>query len=228
MHGKTYIDWEWVRQSLLKNEKVSDIRDAGKKMALLDCAERCVKMARQEAAPRVTAVKKGIEAVKDGSLILEGGVELSSKYICRYLSRAQALYLFAVTIGSGVEKAATSHMNNGDTLSGYLLDRVGSYACESLAESAEANLRGGCEARGMSVSMRLSPGYCDWPIEEQFKLDKIINLSAIDIELNENCMMIPKKSITAIAGIGPGGLFKEKKSQCGLCDKTDCYLRRDD
>jgi len=53
-----------------------------------------------------------------------------------------------------------------------------------------------------------------------------ISLSKIGITLNKNCMMIPKKSITAIVGLGPKGLFKKSRSQCGICDKKDCSYRR--
>ena len=94
------------------------------------------------------------------------------------------------------------------------------------AKNAEDAIRDEYAAKGFSVSMRYSPGYCDFPIEEQFKLNKALNFSKIGIAINETCMMTPKKSITAIVGIGPKDLFKKKMSQCVVCGKKDCSYRR--
>ena len=131
-----------------------------------------------------------------------------------------------MTIGKVLEDKASLLMREGDHLGGYLLDRIGSLAVESLARSFEEYLRKNYEVKNMSVSMRISPGYCDWPIEEQFNLAKALDFSKAGVRLTRNCMMVPRKSITAIVGIGPKRLFSKTKSQCEACDKKDCDYRR--
>jgi len=141
---------------------------------------------------------------------------------------ATHIYAFLVTIGKGVEEAATSLMNSGDHLLGYLLDRAGSFAVESMAKNMEDTLRRSLAPENLSVSMRFSPGYCDWPIEEQFKLAGIIDFAKAGVVLTENCVMIPKKSISAVVGIGPKVLFAKVKSPCAVCNMKVCDYRRID
>jgi len=65
-------------------------------------------------------------------------------------------------------------------------------------------------------------------VEEQFKLARIIDFSKAGVTLSENCMMIPKKSISAIVGIGPKQLFSNIKSPCAVCNMKVCGYRRID
>lgn len=220
------IDWKWVKNGFLKKDRVLTIEKPGIKRSILACANECLRIAKSKAAPKVTVTKKKIAGMSGSSIDLEDGVRLSTGGISSSLKGAAHLYIMALTIGDSIEKAATRYMEKGDFLHGYLLDRIGSFACESLAESVEEDLRKAYARKGLSVSMRFSPGYCDFPIEEQFKLDKAIGFSRIGISINKHCMMIPKKSITAIVGIGPKGLFGKKRSQCGTCAKSDCSYRR--
>ncbi|MFH0763627.1 MAG: vitamin B12 dependent-methionine synthase activation domain-containing protein [Candidatus Omnitrophota bacterium] len=220
------IDWEWVRDVFLKKDGVSAAGIPGIKKSILACADVCLRIARSKAAPGVTLTKKKIVYISGSSIKLEDGVKLSTGEISLFLKDAAYLYIMAVTIGRGIEEAATKYMEKGDPLRGYILDRIGSFACESLAESVEEGLRKTYAPEGLSVSMRFSPGYCDFPIEEQFKLNKTLDFSKIGIAINKNCMMVPKKSITAIVGIGPKGVFGKKRSQCEICAKPDCGYRR--
>ena len=111
-------------------------------------------------------------------------------------------------------------------MQGYLLDRIGSFAVESLAESVEKKIRKDYSILKKSVSRRYSPGYCDWPIEEQHILAKILDFSKIGVTLNESCMMRPKKSISAVVAVAERGVFNESGSTCEICEKKDCGYRR--
>lgn len=220
------INWKWVKEELLGKERVPAVEKPGVKRSILACVDVCLRIAKSKAAPKATLAKKRIADISSSSIKLEGGILLSTKEISSSLKGASYLCIMALTIGRGIEEAASKYMKKGDFLHGYILDRIGSFACESLAESVEGSLRKEYARKGMSVSMRFSPGYCDFPIEEQFKLDKALDFSRVGITINKNCMMMPKKSITAIVGVGPKGLFGKKISQCGICAKSDCSYRR--
>lgn len=214
------IDWGWVRDNVIRSEKIP----AGKIKSSL---ESCLKKAGELARPKYLVVEKDIISNKDGHIKLKGNIEISSPTVSSHLKGAVSLAVFLVTIGKGVEDEASSLMKKADELSGYLLDRTGSFAVESLAQSLENSLRNSCIARGLTLSVRFSPGYCDWKIEEQFKLSRIADFSKAGITLTDNCMMVPRKSISSVAGIGPKGLFSEIKSQCDMCNLPDCSYRRD-
>lgn len=224
MQKKNIIDWKWVRNRLLKLEMIPLVG----KSALFGAVNICLKEARALSRPRTVAIRKKIAAIKGSYVELEDEARLTGKVLAKYLKGADHIYIFLVTLGSGVEDRASRLMKKGNYLHGYLIDRIASLAVESLAENFESGLRQKLKPRGESVSMRLSPGYCDWPIEEQYKLAKLINFSKAGIRLTESCMMVPKKSISAIAATGQKKLFTRVRSQCVICDKKRvCDYRRD-
>ncbi len=218
------IDWAWVKKELVRIERIPS---PGKKDVVRSSADACLKKASDLCFPGSFSVKKNIASVKPDCVMLESGETLSSKFLASYLSGAEYIQAFVVTIGRGPEDEASRLMNEGDSLNGYFLDRIGSLAVESVAESFENKMRNECKTKGLSLSRRLSPGYCDWPIEEQFKLAGLIDFSKAGVRLTESCMMVPKKSISAVVGIGPKGLFINTKSQCVICSKTECGYRRE-
>jgi len=226
--GEVTIDWEWVRRHLSARERLADIGEGQTKEAIAGELTEALRVAKSKAAPRISFVKKAVLRFNPASVDLEGGIRLSSRELSSHMKGAAEIGVFLVTIGKGVEEAATSYMNSGDHLLGYLLDRAGSFAAESMAKNAEGALRRGLAKMGMSVSMRFSPGYCDWPIEEQRKLAKIMDFGKAGVTLSENCVMIPKKSISAVAGIGPKELFSKVVSPCAVCNMSSCGYRRKD
>ena len=103
-------------------------------------------------------------------------------------------------------------------------DRV--FAVESVAEYFEESLRSKHAAKDKTVSNCFSPGYCEWSTKQQKKLDKILSFKKAGIKLTKSFMMVPKKSVSGIIGIGRAKIFSKKRSQCSICDKKDCSYRR--
>lgn len=223
LHKEFYIDWEWVKKEMSEKEGLSG-RTSSALSAELDA---CLYKAKKLADPGIVYALKDDVKVSGDSILIDNSISLKSRKVSSYIKGCDHLAVFVVTVGKGMETEASRMMDQKDELQGYLMDRLGSFAVESLAENFENILRNKYKDRNMSVSMRLSPGYCDWPIEEQFKLAKILDLSKIDMELTKNCMMVPKKSISGIIGVGKKDLYREKVSQCSMCGLKDCYLRRD-
>jgi hypothetical protein len=219
------IDWEWVKLQVMTKERIGSSGDPRSKEPILSAVDECMRIARHLAKPRLVFEKKSVVAGSKDRLTLEGPLYLGGGALLSSIRGSTHAYLFLATIGSDLEETATMLMENGEPLHGYLLDRIGSFAVESLAENFEDGLRRMYKDRDMSVSMRFSPGYCDWPIEEQRILKKTLDFSRAGVRLTESCMMVPKKSISGLVGVGPKGLFS-KKSQCLVCDIKECSYRR--
>lgn len=213
------IDWPDIRKELIKKENISN-SSIGSRL------DECLKRAKALAAPKVVAIEKDVLNITPSSIEIEGQVIFSGERLSSYMNGAKAVYIFLVTLGPRLEDEASAAMKKGDELGGYLLDRIGSMAVESLAESMERTVREFYASQDAGVSMRFSPGYCDWPIEEQVILNKVLDFSRAGVILTENCMMVPKKSISSMIGIGPKSIFVKNKSQCGICDKKECSYRR--
>jgi hypothetical protein len=220
------IDWAWVRGRVARLERITAPGTAGHKPEIAAAMDDCLRVARHLAMPKIASSGKRVLSIRGGSVKIEGGLSISAPSLASYIRGSEYLHLFLVSIGSDLEDTATMLMESGEQLHGYLLDRIGSLAAESLAEGFEKKLRKIYEKKKMAVSMRFSPGYCDWPIEEQADLDKAVRFSRAGVRLTESCMMIPRKSISGIVGVGPKGLFKKNSSQCDICAQKECSYRR--
>ena len=215
-------DWIRIKDSVIKKERIKPL--VGDDIFDLTC--RLLDKARSLAVPKAIIKKEAISSVTDGAINLSGKRKLTGNIFSSHFKSAESLCFFLVTIGPAIEDKASGLMKEEDGLSGYLLDSIGSIAVESLAEDLEASLRDIYESKGQSVSKRFSPGYCDWPIEEQVKLNKLLDFSKAGVRLNDSCMMKPMKSISGLIGIGPKDLFTLKRSQCGICGMKACAYRR--
>lgn len=211
------IDWSVVKKELLDKEGIIRIKDTHQKGILLACCEECLDTARRLARPKIASTVKPLSILSD----MACGKKISS-----YINGADKIYIFAVTIGRKLEEEASRLMESSDQLRGYLLDRIGSFAVENVAENFEEAVRAKCAARNKTLSDRFSPGYCGWPTKEQKKLNKMLGFKKAGIRLTSGLMMVPKKSVSGIMGAGPAGLFSKKRSQCSVCDKKDCSYRR--
>jgi hypothetical protein len=219
------IDWDWVKSELYRMERIKPSKEAAAQ-AVLASADKCLLAAMDLAQPRHATAVINISGVSGSAIILSDGTEFSSHSLARHMKGAEEIVILLVTIGDAIEKMASQAMTQGDPLEGYLFDRIGSIAVESLAENMERSLRESVSKDEKSLSIRYSPGYCNWPIEEQYKLEKLLDFSKAGIKLTDKCLMVPMKSISAICGIGPKSVFHKKGTPCSMCELKSCDYRR--
>ena len=226
MSAKIAIDWDLVKKDVLRSEKIG-ISDNGERADNIKSSlVACMVKARSLAEPKYTFEEKNISSLGDDFIEIEGGIRFLTAKIPPFIRGAKSLVLFVVTIGDKIEKEAGILTSGKDPLNGYLLDRIGSFAVESLAEMLEKRLRKDYLLLKKSVSSRFSPGYCDWPVEEQFKMARAIDFSEAGVRLTEGCMMVPKKSISGIVAVADEGVFKDFISNCETCAMKECDFRR--
>jgi len=221
------VDWAWVKEEVTKRERISPYDNSERAKSIARSLDDSLAKAKALSKPDYIKTVKKISSIGGDFIEFEGSIRFSSGKISGYIKGASHIVIFLVTIGEGIENEASILTKGKEPLEGYLIDRIGSYAVESLAESVENKIRADYSRRQKSVSRRYSPGYCDWPIEEQRIFAGEIDFSKIGVTLNESCMMAPKKSISAIVAIADKGVFTETGSPCGICEIKDCSYRRD-
>lgn len=211
------IDWRWVEDEVKRSERIKSSSQG----ELADC----LRMARGLARPAfVYSLYKPV--LREDCVEIDSAHRFTTRRIALYIKDAERLIVFLATIGSALEKKASELMAGSETLKGYLLDRIGSYAVESLARSLVKKFRSEYRVKGKSVSQAFSPGYCDWPIEDQRVMAALLDFSRAGVTLTESLMMIPKKSISSIAAVAGAGVFKDNESSCDICGLKNCGYRR--
>lgn len=225
MQTEFMIDWEWVKAKVCESEHIN--KHPKTASGILKSLDECMRLAAHMSQPNIASVNKRVIRIAGKSIKLEGGPRITGENLSSQIKGCHFICFFIATIGSDIEDSATMLMRTGEDLHGYLLDRIGSFAVESLAEDFEKKLRIRYRDQNLGVSLRYSPGYCDWPIKEQDKLDKAIGFSRVGVSLNDSLMMRPKKSISGLIAVGPADKFSSKKSQCSVCNiRKSCSYSR--
>jgi cobalamin-dependent methionine synthase I len=150
---------------------------------------------------------------------------LKSKKLKRVLDPCQKAAVFVTTIGSDMDRLIQQNMQQQPHY-GYILDTAASLAAETAAQylydHIEQNIK---DEQGLT--MRYSPGYCDWPLIEQKKIFNMLPSDHIGVTLNDIACMSPRKSVSGIIGICPADTAKEYGNACTTCPKMNCSFRRE-
>ncbi len=181
-------------------------------------------------APRLYYRNYKIASAGNGRVCLEKGVELKSIKLTKVMKHCESAICFTATIGSEVDKEISRLTHENRLFDAYLIDSMGSMAVENMAEEFWKNVQTRYNTLDQGITIRFSPGYCDWPIIEQKKLfDQLFDAGQTDVTLTDSCLMNPRKSISGIFGIHP--LFNEDGpvspyNPCSDCNKKNCKERR--
>lgn len=185
--------------------------------ALRRLAEALLPEAQALTAPAVIFDLFSVQEVKHDRITLAGGHRLRVPDAARLLAPAKEVAAGVVTIGPALEERASRYFAEGEPAHGYLLDCLGTAAIIDLAQQACAHLEGLAAARDWPLGFPISPGDAGWPLTEQRVLFDLLPAQAIGVRLTDSCVMIPKKSLSFVVGLGPGILTAAEGSQCEYC-----------
>ena len=149
-----------------------------------------------------------------------------SKVVAQLMEQCEKVAVFLVTIGNHLEETVRQMAEDGLILQATVLDAIGSVAAETVADFVQGRVDEVARAHGLCTSLRFSPGYCDWNIKQQKMVFQAVGRDSTGIHLTEDCLMLPRKSISGVIGIGPcNGV--EHYNPCKTCHKYDCQSRRE-
>ena len=161
-------------------------------------------------------------------LSLEGNTVLHGSVLSSVLSPAKELAVLVCTIGCRLEEKVTDYFGKSEPLQGLLLDGIGSAAVDSVAQEGCELIMRGASLRGYQASSPLSPGGRSFPLSEQRQLFRLVPAGEIGVSLTSSGLMVPRKSVSMVVGIGPRMPTWTKAEACARCNlsKTCRYRIR--
>jgi len=176
--------------------------------------------------PSYSYAVRDIVSVQGDCVTIEDSITFEGKIIAGLLKECEKVAMFVLTIGNHLEEMVGHLAENGLILQATVLDAVGSGAAEKLAVFVENRVNKIAMSQGLIASRRFSPGYCDWELNQQKVVFRAMNGDSAGVRLTEGCLMIPRKSISGIIGIGHCASNIENYNPCHSCKKQDCPGRR--
>jgi hypothetical protein len=146
-----------------------------------------------------------------------------NKIVHGQIKKSDSIAVFLCTAGEGIGLRSKKAMKEGDLLTGYMYDVVGSVIVEAAADLMQDELEKTVISSGKKITNRYSPGYCGWDVAEQHLLFQLIPGNFCGIRLTKSALMDPIKSVSGIIGIGENVSFNPYK--CNICDSKNCIYR---
>lgn len=159
-----------------------------------------------------------------GMLTIDGVEFAVGRQVCGYLKEAEEVALFLCTAGALFSDEAHALNAQGDFMEAYMIDAIGSLAVEKAMDAVQELLAEEQATRGLKITNRYSPGYCNWPLSDQKPLFAMIGENPTQIELSPSCLMHPIKSVSGMIGIGKA--VRRREYGCAVCQNKSCIYRR--
>lgn len=178
--------------------------------------------------PNIYYKKYPIDWIAPSSIGLCGDVELCSRKLAKTLSPCRDVVVFIATIGENLEKEVASLSRRNRTSMAYIMDAIGSVAVENTVERFQKLHAETYKKTSQYVSLRFSPGYCDWSIKEQEKIFSLFDNDQLHVKLSDTYLMHPRKSISGVFGVTPplkSSFYRY--NPCRDCRKHNCDGRRE-
>lgn len=159
-------------------------------------------------------------------------LELPPTKISKHLANALKVAVIAVTVGPNLEERVHEYFVNDEYTLGLLLDAAGTTAVEIAANQACDFIKQQVTQQGYCTLSRFSPGYGEWDITIQPTILSLSHADEINITATTSCMLLPRKSITAVIGLTANvcelNIDKTYQStHCQQCQQINCLARKE-
>lgn len=159
--------------------------------------------------------------VLDDKVILDCGMEFCSKDLARHLKGCRQVLIMAATLGIKTDNAVR-RLTLGSVAEGAAAQAVAAALIESYCDELQEKTDTG----ELKQRPRFSPGYGDWPLEEQKKIFRLLDCGKnIGLTLTEGMVMVPTKSVTAVIGLAEDAVCTWNK--CMTCKNINCPFREE-
>jgi hypothetical protein len=166
------------------------------------------------------------DALYDGN-----GLNSSEGPVPGIIPKADAVALFAATLGDALIAKSSDLFKQGGPALGFMLDAVNTGAAERLGRRMGLYFLNSIQqekpASAKTKVQYYSPGHCGWHISGQEKIFQALHPEEIGITINERWVMQPIKSISGVLVVGDLEIhrFPPAFSFCKQCKEHKCVKR---
>ena len=164
----------------------------------------------------------------EGRINLENGLYLETNNSMINLLRGTSYLAFGLsTIGKNLEEKVAELFAKNEYPKAMALDAVGTVASKFLSNYIQSLICQEAKEQNFQTTKYFSPGSGDWNISQQKNIFQIIPADKIGVKLTKSYMMVPKKSLSWVIGIGKEIIIPSKgDDSCRTCLAENCQFRK--
>ncbi len=168
--------------------------------------ENCIKQGGILCKPAGAYLNLSISEKHPDGVVLSNKLKIMSESLAKLLMNSQSVILMASTVGHEVSKVVFNEIEKGNASAGLIIDSVASQTADATLDWIVQMLDKLLAREGKKLTKhRYSPGFGDLPLFYQKDIFEALQLSKLDMALTEKFMLIPEKSVIAIAGVEEKG-----------------------
>lgn len=197
-------------EKLNRNEAVRYLGGAGIRLnyrmdVLMD---ECEKAVLEKASPKYLYVEKDLPCPQ-----IMGGKDIES-----HLNGCEKAIVMCATVGSEVDKLIRISQIS-DMARAVVMDSLASVAVEQVCNAFDKIIAE--KYSDYNMTFRFSPGYGDYPIELQKIILQMLDApKKIGLCTNDNFLLTPTKSVTAVLGLSKNPIERKKRG-CAICNMRE-------
>lgn len=222
-----------INKDLIDIKKHEVLRYLGYRSQELSCdieklIDETILEAKKLIRPRYTYKYFSFDSDEKTILFKDMNISMVGKDIINYLSFSKGFYFMAVTIGIEIDKVIRYYEKINLTKA-LILDACGTAAIESVADFLCNKLNDELKNSNCTIKPRYSPGYGDFPIDIQREFLRIVEgEKLIGLTATKDNILIPRKSVTAVASVVEGKLDRKNYKKCATCPNYyTCSYRKE-
>lgn len=176
--------------------------------------DECEKMVLEIAAPKFLYIE----------LDLPCDTIMGGRDIANHLDGCEKAILMCATLGAEIDKLIRISQIS-DMAKAVVLDSFASVAVEQVCNKVDEIIAEKYD--GYYMTFRFSPGYGDYPISLQQDFLRMLDAPRkIGLTTNENFLLMPTKSVTAVMGLSKNPIERKKRG-CAICNmRGKCRFRK--
>ncbi len=148
-----------------------------------------------------------------------GHFRVASDKLSKNLAGCERVLIFAATVGVKLDRIIHKYSSLSPAKA-VVAQAVGACAIESFCDLLIQRIGGQLNKNGAYLRPRFSPGYGDFSLQYQRDIIGILQAERrIGISLTEGLLMVPSKSVTAVAGIS------RERTECEVHGCESCENR---
>lgn len=164
--------------------------------------DECMALMREAARARHVRAEYQLDFSAGGLVLAGTGICLAGNDIAAHMRGCKSAAVMAATLGAAAD-SLIRRFEAADLTRAVVLDACASAIIEEYCDEIEAGVKTAAGEAGLKTAARFSPGYGDFPLDTQPQILSLLDTyRKIGLGCDGNFLLSPRKSVTAVIGIG--------------------------
>lgn len=203
-------------EKLNRNEAIRYLGGAGIQLnrQMQSLMDECEKEVLEKAVPKFRYIELDLPCDE-----IMGGNDIAN-----HLEDCEKAILMCATLGADIDKLIRISQVS-DMAKAVVIDSLSSVAVEQVCNKVDEIVAE--KYNGYYMTFRFSPGYGDYPLSLQQDFLRMLDAPRkIGLTTNDNFLLMPTKSVTAVMGLSKTPVERKKRG-CAICNmREQCRFRK--